>query len=174
MAFDSAGRVGALLIFVIGVVQLVSKGLAWQRAVEREEPPRHILYEPRSTEQQTREIRAESAPAPAACDGGNMFDPPSPPDPGPVHPVAPWSPQWRNSVAICTTMRGENLTDVREWLDYYRCGCLYVRALYTAPVLDGGRAGTQRLVCQSLPVQCQRLGSAARMTMFAMLCRVAI
>jgi len=27
---------------------------------------------------------------------------------------------WRNSVAVCVTIRDENATDVREWLQYYR------------------------------------------------------
>lgn len=36
---------------------------------------------------------------------------------------APWSTStWTNSVAICTTMRSENSTDVTEWLLYYRYG----------------------------------------------------
>lgn len=35
---------------------------------------------------------------------------------------APWHPRWSNSIAICAVMRGENATDVREWLGYYRCG----------------------------------------------------
>jgi hypothetical protein len=34
---------------------------------------------------------------------------------------APWHPEWSNNMAICTIMRQENVTDVREWLDYYRC-----------------------------------------------------
>ena len=34
---------------------------------------------------------------------------------------APDSPEWRNSVALCTVMYNENVTDVREWLQYYRC-----------------------------------------------------
>jgi hypothetical protein len=33
----------------------------------------------------------------------------------------PDSPKWNNSVAICAIMKDENLTDVREWLTYYRC-----------------------------------------------------
>lgn len=35
--------------------------------------------------------------------------------PQPVH-----SPSGPNSVALCTTMKSENSTDVREWLQYYR------------------------------------------------------
>ena len=34
---------------------------------------------------------------------------------------APWNKNWRNSVAICATMRQENVTDVVEWLTYYQC-----------------------------------------------------
>lgn len=30
------------------------------------------------------------------------------------------SPAGPNSVALCTTMKSENSTDVREWLQYYR------------------------------------------------------
>jgi hypothetical protein len=33
---------------------------------------------------------------------------------------APWHANWRNSVAICAIMRQENITDVVEWLSYYR------------------------------------------------------
>lgn len=29
---------------------------------------------------------------------------------------------WRNSVAICSMIKDENTTDVREWVMYYRCG----------------------------------------------------
>lgn len=41
------------------------------------------------------------------------------PIPDDVH--APWNKKWRNSIAICATMRQENVTDVVEWLTYYRC-----------------------------------------------------
>ena len=34
--------------------------------------------------------------------------------------TAPWEPAWGNSVAICAVMKQENVTDVREWLQYYR------------------------------------------------------
>jgi hypothetical protein len=34
---------------------------------------------------------------------------------------APWMPMWTNSVAICSTMKDENITDIIEWLHYYRC-----------------------------------------------------
>ena len=38
----------------------------------------------------------------------------------------PWShgpdaPSWDNSVALCATMKDENITDIREWLTYYQC-----------------------------------------------------
>lgn len=33
---------------------------------------------------------------------------------------APWATRWNNTLAICTTMRDENNTDVIEWLSYYR------------------------------------------------------
>ena len=36
-------------------------------------------------------------------------------------PTPPWMPGWDNSIAICATMKSENVTDVREWLQYYRC-----------------------------------------------------
>lgn len=34
---------------------------------------------------------------------------------------APWTSLWTNSLAICTTMKGENITDITEWLMYYKC-----------------------------------------------------
>ena len=34
---------------------------------------------------------------------------------------SPVSEHWTNSVAICAIMKDENITDVREWLTYYRC-----------------------------------------------------
>ena len=37
----------------------------------------------------------------------------------PLH--APDSPTWKDTVAVCAIMRDENITDVREWLQYYRC-----------------------------------------------------
>jgi hypothetical protein len=33
---------------------------------------------------------------------------------------APWHKNWDNSVAVCATMRHENITDVVEWLSYYK------------------------------------------------------
>jgi hypothetical protein len=33
---------------------------------------------------------------------------------------APWHKNWDNSIAICATMRHENITDVVEWLSYYK------------------------------------------------------
>ena len=33
----------------------------------------------------------------------------------------PDSDTWDNSVAICACMLKENITDVREWLQYHRC-----------------------------------------------------
>jgi hypothetical protein len=41
---------------------------------------------------------------------------------------APWRPGWGNSVALCTTMRRENVTDVREWLLYHKCVPLRCRS----------------------------------------------
>ena len=35
--------------------------------------------------------------------------------------VAPTAPGWNNTVAVCATMKDENVTDVREWLTYYQC-----------------------------------------------------
>jgi hypothetical protein len=35
--------------------------------------------------------------------------------------AAPWHGTWSNSIAICASIRDENITDVREWLQYYRC-----------------------------------------------------
>jgi hypothetical protein len=31
------------------------------------------------------------------------------------------SSSWSNSLALCTIMRNENITDLREWLTYYQC-----------------------------------------------------
>jgi hypothetical protein len=33
---------------------------------------------------------------------------------------APWHENWNNSIAICAIMRQENITDVVEWLSYYK------------------------------------------------------
>lgn len=45
------------------------------------------------------------------ADGGLA---PKPEDAGPDSPV------WRNSIAICSMIKDENSTDVREWVMYYR------------------------------------------------------
>jgi hypothetical protein len=37
---------------------------------------------------------------------------------------APWGTAWRNSLALCSTVRQENATDLREWLMHYRCALL--------------------------------------------------
>lgn len=37
------------------------------------------------------------------------------------HSHSPDSPQWSNSFAVCAIMRDENITDVREWIHYYKC-----------------------------------------------------
>ena len=37
------------------------------------------------------------------------------------HERGPDSDTWDNSVAICACMLKENITDVREWLQYHRC-----------------------------------------------------
>jgi hypothetical protein len=29
--------------------------------------------------------------------------------------------KWRNSFAVCAIMKDENITDVREWISYYKC-----------------------------------------------------
>ena len=34
---------------------------------------------------------------------------------------SPWAKGWNNSIMICSVMKNENITDVREWLQYYRC-----------------------------------------------------
>jgi hypothetical protein len=34
---------------------------------------------------------------------------------------SPTSSQWTNSIAFCTIMKDENITDIREWLTYHRC-----------------------------------------------------
>jgi hypothetical protein len=33
---------------------------------------------------------------------------------------APWHMNWKNSIALCAVMRHENITDVVEWLSYYK------------------------------------------------------
>jgi hypothetical protein len=33
---------------------------------------------------------------------------------------APWHTNWNNSIAICASMQHENITDVVEWLSYYK------------------------------------------------------
>jgi hypothetical protein len=48
------------------------------------------------------------------CSNGKSSDS-APPD----H-FAPWHPSWKNSIAICAVMRQENITDVVEWLSYYK------------------------------------------------------
>jgi hypothetical protein len=35
--------------------------------------------------------------------------------------LGPASASWTNSIAVCATMKDENVTDVREWLHYYKC-----------------------------------------------------
>ena len=32
----------------------------------------------------------------------------------------PWHEDWSNSLAICASMKHENITDVQEWLQYYK------------------------------------------------------
>ena len=47
---------------------------------------------------------------------------------------------WKNSIGICATMFQENMTDVREWLIYHRCGASvphYVRNDLGAYVSSG-------------------------------------
>ena len=34
----------------------------------------------------------------------------------------PFTTAWDNSIAICAIMRNEHTDDVREWLQYHRCG----------------------------------------------------
>jgi hypothetical protein len=44
---------------------------------------------------------------------------------------APDSEEWSNSIALCSIMRDENVTDVMEWLKYYQyvfpgcCGSVF-------------------------------------------------
>ena len=41
---------------------------------------------------------------------------------------APWNHHtWKNSVALCATMMNENVTDVTEWLNYYRYAVCFAR-----------------------------------------------
>lgn len=44
----------------------------------------------------------------------------------------PWNrANWNNSLAVCSTMRQENITDVMEWLHYYQCDALsFAKALH--------------------------------------------
>lgn len=41
------------------------------------------------------------------------------------------APSGDNSVALCTVMKSENSTDVREWLSYYRCVVFCYDYLYS-------------------------------------------
>ena len=38
---------------------------------------------------------------------------------------SPEHPAWRNSIAMCICIRDEKLSDIREWLAYYRCGLFF-------------------------------------------------
>ena len=44
----------------------------------------------------------------------------------------PWNKKWENSIAICAVMRDENVTDVREWLQYHRCGNVFLLFAFTS------------------------------------------
>lgn len=35
--------------------------------------------------------------------------------------TAPWEAAWNNSIALCCTIKEQNMTDVREWLQYHKC-----------------------------------------------------
>ena len=36
--------------------------------------------------------------------------------------TSPFSLDWDNTIAICAIMRQERVEDIREWLQYHRCG----------------------------------------------------
>ena len=44
----------------------------------------------------------------------------------------PWNIKWENSIAICAVLRDENVTDVREWLQYHRCGYVFLLFAFTS------------------------------------------
>ena len=67
---------------------------------------------------------------------------------------APWGLAWRNSIALCSTVRQENTTDLREWLMYYRCA----RVLCAARVRPVLQAARQALLLAHL---CERVFSGA-------------
>ena len=121
-----AGRLGVFALLVVGFIQILFKGLAWQHSSAQRHLPQQILTRderevPRAPgepgEHGSRVPHSDPAPIRTEAPGGQTGTA----EPRGPRPVAPWSPQWVNSVAICTTMRGENITDVREWLDYHRC-----------------------------------------------------
>ena len=52
--------------------------------------------------------------------------------------ISPFSQEWDNSIAICAIMRRERVEDIREWLQYHRCG--------SKPTLTGAGALVRHLV----------------------------
>jgi hypothetical protein len=51
---------------------------------------------------------------------------------------APWHKNWKNSIALCAVMRHENITDVVEWLSYYK---------YVPRVSDRPRHSRNQILC---------------------------
>jgi hypothetical protein len=51
--------------------------------------------------------------------------------------LAPWTRTWTNTIALCSTVRQENTTDLREWLLYYRCA---FHAIYSEFVWQNSNA----------------------------------
>lgn len=77
-------------------------------------PPEHPPAGPQRN--QTRRLRLTDNPFPGAVELSWLEG---------LQPLPAWhgpdSPNWSNSFALCATMKDENITDVVEWITYYRC-----------------------------------------------------
>jgi hypothetical protein len=76
------------------------------------------LWHPEKDEDANATKRAEKTKDPKALDEASKCHSS---DSAPPDHLAPWHPSWNNSIAICAVMRQENITDVVEWLLYYKC-----------------------------------------------------
>jgi hypothetical protein len=64
--------------------------------------------------------------------------------------VAPWHPLWTNSVAVCATMKEENITDVKEWLAYYKYVFSCSRVLIFNCITEVGPSSNLNLIFRAL------------------------
>ena len=64
---------------------------------------------------------------------------------------APWAEAWANSLAICATMRNENVTDVVEWLQYHKCASIGLETSTCFPGSPCRVDGAQVCGCSTLP-----------------------